>query len=111
MISHLVMPSQEKEMSLTIWHDLLGRQLTIALEELSEIHKDGANKRHQHYVESCAQQYWKIIARITRTIGKRRPDWIPLDFNGQRTGKVSSIRTIGERTNEIGELRMVPLHS
>jgi hypothetical protein len=59
------MLSEEEEMSLTKWHDLLGAELAIALEELSKIHKDGANIRHQHYVESCAEQYWTIIARIT----------------------------------------------
>ena len=59
------MLSEEEEMSLTRWRDLLGAELAIALEELSKIHKDGANKRHQHYVESCAEQYWTIIARIT----------------------------------------------
>ncbi len=78
------MPSEEEEMSLARWRDLLGTELTIALEELSKIHKDGANKRHQHYVESCAEQYWTMIARITGTIGKRRTDcrtdWIPLGF-------------------------------
>jgi hypothetical protein len=36
------MPSEEEEMSLTRWRDLLGTELTIALEELSKIHKDGA---------------------------------------------------------------------
>jgi hypothetical protein len=69
-IGHLAMLSEEDEMSFTRWRDLLGTALTIALEELSEIHKNGAQKRHQHYVESCAKQYWTIIARITGTVGK-----------------------------------------
>jgi len=90
MIGHLVMPSQEKQMSLTIWHDLLGRELTIALEELSKIHKDGANKRHQHYVESCAQQYWKIVARITGTIWEKEAglDSVGLQWSKDRESVV-----------------------
>ena len=71
------MPTEEEEMSLTKWRDLLGTELIIALEELAKNHKDGANKRHQHYVENCAQQYWTIIARITGTMGGTRADWIP----------------------------------
>ena len=74
------MPSEEEEMLLMKWRDLLGTELIVALEELAKIHEDIANKRHQHYVESCAEQYWTIIARITGTMGKRRTDWIPLGF-------------------------------
>jgi hypothetical protein len=70
------MPSEEEEMSLR-WRDLLGTELILALEELSKVHKDGANKRHQHYVESCAEQYWTVIARITNPVGKRSTDVIP----------------------------------
>jgi hypothetical protein len=40
------MKSEEDEMSLTRWRRLLATELTIALEELSKIAKDGANKRH-----------------------------------------------------------------
>ena len=71
------MPTEEEEMSLTKWRDLLGTELIIALEELAKNHKDGANKRHQHYVENCFEQYWTVIARITGTMGKRTADWIP----------------------------------
>ena len=66
------MLSEEDEMSLTRSRDLLRAELTIVLEELSKIHKDDANKRHHHYVESCAEQYWTIIARITDTVEKVR---------------------------------------
>jgi hypothetical protein len=90
------MQSEENEMSLTRWRCLLGTELTISLEELSEIAKDGANKRHQRYVWSCAEQYRTIIARITATIEKRTADWIPLDSIDQRTRNVSSIWTMGE---------------
>jgi hypothetical protein len=68
------MLGEQEEISLTKWRALLTRELTITLEESPEIHKDGANKRHQHYVERCAEQYRKIINRITAAIGKRRAD-------------------------------------
>jgi hypothetical protein len=71
------MPTEEEEISLTKWRDLLGTELIIALEELAKNHKDGANKRHQYYVENCAEQYWTMIARITVTMGGTRTDWIP----------------------------------
>jgi hypothetical protein len=64
------MPSEEEEMALTRWRDLLGTELILALEGLSKVRKDSVNKQHQHYVESCAEQYWTIIARITGTIGR-----------------------------------------
>lgn len=94
------MPSEEDEMSLRRWHDLLRTELTIAFVELSQSRKDGADKRLQHYVECCAEQYWTIIARITSTMGKRRAGWFPVDFNDQSNGKMSSIRTLGERLME-----------
>jgi hypothetical protein len=75
------MLSEEDEMSLTRCRDLLRTELTIALEELSKIHKDDANEGYQHYVASCPERYWTIIARITATMEKRRTDWIPLDSN------------------------------
>jgi hypothetical protein len=105
------MLSEEEEMSLTSWGDLLGTELTIALEELSKNHKDSANKRHQYYVESCAEQYWTIIARITAMMGKRRADWISPDSNDQRTGNVPSVRTMGERSTGLADLEWVHLHS
>jgi hypothetical protein len=64
-------------MSLTRWRALLGTELTIALEELSRIHQEGADKRHQHYVGSCSEQYSTIIARITATMDNRTAAWIP----------------------------------
>jgi hypothetical protein len=97
------MPSEEEEMSFTKWRNLLGTELMIALQELAKIHKDGANKRHQHYVESCAEQYWKIIAssfnaatglgtatgtavNIPRRVNKAtlivKPNRLPFDANG-----------------------------
>ncbi|MEA3147255.1 MAG: hypothetical protein QOI53_2797 [Verrucomicrobiota bacterium] len=90
------MKSEEDEMSLTRWRRLLGTELTIALEELSKIAKDGANKRHQRSVWNCAEQYRTIIARITVTMEKRTANWIPLDSNDQRTRNVSSIWTVSE---------------
>jgi hypothetical protein len=66
------MPSEEEEMSLTKWRDLLGTKLIIALEELAKIQRHGGNGRHQYYVESCVEQCWTIIARITNTVEKVR---------------------------------------
>jgi hypothetical protein len=54
------MRSKEDEMSFMRWRRLLGTELTIALEEVSKLAKDGANKRHQRYVGSCAVKFsWK----------------------------------------------------
>ena len=58
------MASKEEETSLAKWRDLLGTEMALALEELSQVRKDGVNKRHHHYVESCAEQYWKIRAKV-----------------------------------------------
>jgi hypothetical protein len=66
------MLSEDEKISLARWRDLLGTELAIALAELSKIHIEGANKRHEHYVESCAEQYWRIVARTTATMGERR---------------------------------------
>jgi hypothetical protein len=57
------MPSREEEMSLAIWQDLLGRELKIAFEELEEIRRRGGSKRHEHYAQSCADQYRTLFAR------------------------------------------------
>ena len=92
------MPSEEEEVSLTKWRDLLGTELIIALEELAKINKDGANERHQHYVESCAEQCWTIIARITGTMGKRRTDWIPLEF--QRGNEPLVVQELSQKQRE-----------
>ena len=59
------MPSEEDEFSLRRWHNLLRAELTIALAELSQSKKEGADKRLQHYVQCCAEQYWTIITRIS----------------------------------------------
>jgi hypothetical protein len=83
------MPSEEEEMSLTKWRDLLGTELMIALQELAKIHKNGANKRHQHYVESCAEQYWKTIMRITGAKKEESLDSDRLPMFG--AGNISSI--------------------
>jgi hypothetical protein len=92
------MPSDEEEMSLTKWRDLLGMELIIALEDLAKIHKDGANNRHQHYVESCAEQCWTIIATITGTMGEKRTDWIPLGF--QRGNKSLVVHELLQKLRE-----------
>jgi hypothetical protein len=62
------MPNEEDEMSLRRWRGPLRTELKIAFEELSQSRKDSADRRLQHYVECCAEQYWTIIARITGTI-------------------------------------------
>jgi hypothetical protein len=95
------MPSEEEEVSLTKWRDLLGTELIIALEELAKINKDGANERHQHYVESCAEQCWTIIARITGTMGKGRRDWIPLGC--QRGNKPLVVQELLQKQRESTE--------
>jgi hypothetical protein len=59
------MLSEEDEISLRRWHNLLRAELTSALEELSQSKKEGADKRLQHYVQCCAEQYWTIITRIS----------------------------------------------
>jgi hypothetical protein len=94
------MPSEEDELSLRRWRDLLRTELTITLEKPSQSSKDCANKRLQHYLQSCAEQYWIIITRITVMIGKRTAERISSDSNDQRTGTVSSIWTIGERLGQ-----------
>jgi hypothetical protein len=92
------MPSEEEEMSLKKWRDLLGTELIIALEELAKINKDGANKRHQHYVESYAEQCWTIIARITGTMGKGKRDWIQLGC--QRGNKPLVVQDLLQKQRE-----------
>ena len=64
-IGHPAMLSEEDEMSLRRWHNLLRAELTIALEKLSQSKKEGADKRLQHYAQCCAEQYWTIITRIS----------------------------------------------
>jgi hypothetical protein len=66
------MPSEEEEMSLTKWRDLLGTELIIALEEIAKIEREGGNERHLYYVESCVEQSWTIISRITNAADKVR---------------------------------------
>ena len=58
------MLSEEHEMSLRRWRNLLRAEFTIAIAELSQSKKEGADKRLQHYVQCCAEQYWTIITRI-----------------------------------------------
>jgi hypothetical protein len=66
------MPSGEEEMSLTKWRDLLGTELIIALEEIAKIEREGGNERHLYYVESCVEQFWTIISRMTNAADKVR---------------------------------------
>jgi hypothetical protein len=66
------MPSEEEEMSLTKWRDLLGTELIIALEEIAKIEIEGGNERHLYYVQSCVEQCWTIISRITSAADKVR---------------------------------------
>jgi hypothetical protein len=60
------MSSEEDEMSLRRWRNLLRTELSIVFEELSQSRKDGADERFQHYVACCAEQYGKIIAGTFR---------------------------------------------
>jgi hypothetical protein len=57
------MPNEEEEMSLTRWRGLLERELKIALEELGKTGESAKTKRYQRYVESCAEQCWRVFAR------------------------------------------------
>jgi hypothetical protein len=66
------MPSEEEEMSLTKWRDLLGTELIIALEEIAKMERQGGNERHLYYVESCVEQLWTIISRIADAADKVR---------------------------------------
>jgi hypothetical protein len=94
------MPSEEEETYLRRWRDLLRTELTIAFEELSPSREDAADKRLQHYVECCAEQYWTFIARITATIGEKGADRIPPDSDDQRNARMSSIRTFAKCPTE-----------
>ncbi len=68
------MPSTEEEMSLAVWHDLLGTELKIAFEELAEIRRSGGSERYERYVETCAEQCWALFAR---NAGQRQKMIVP----------------------------------
>jgi len=75
----------------------MGRELKIAFEELAAIHRKGGSKRYEHYVQSCAEQYWTLFARNSdqaqKPVGSNAAEEAGLHSHGFRGSSVNMQET------------------
>jgi hypothetical protein len=62
---------REEGAFLEVWCDLMKAELKIAREEIAELRREGANKRHWLYAESSLEECSASLEIISRLIQKR----------------------------------------
>jgi hypothetical protein len=63
---------REEGAFLEVWCDLMKAELKIAREEIAELRREGANKRHWLYAESSLEECSASIEIISRLIQKKQ---------------------------------------
>jgi hypothetical protein len=63
---------REEGVFLEVWCDLMKAELKIAREEIAELRRDGANKRHWLYAESSLEECSASLEIISRLIQKKQ---------------------------------------
>jgi hypothetical protein len=77
----LTVPNDPREegVFLEVWCDLMKAELKIAREEIAELRREGANKRHWLYAESSLEECSASLEIISRLIQKKKYFSSPVD--------------------------------